>query len=440
MKKLMILFLGLTLFACQRGIIPVKSRSATVSLTDVNIGTTANDGTGDALRTAFQKVNANNALIEAAIATTSTTTEVRGIVNDSIDALKELAVPLSSVAFLRADADEAGEAVTYEGMVNYVAANGGTGGGGGYEYTSFIVGTTTGAPSNADTAFTISDMAGDVIELYRGTTADLHKQWLNETATNGKTGYRYNSSGQIVVRPAWATNDRAYIKAVPSSGVKKVKGPSSLLTGLRAYWPMNETTGTQVNDYLDTYDGTTTAVVGSSGKFGYGEQFIAANDDMASFGTTVGDVGTSDFSIACWVYVTTGFEAEQGIMGNWGSTPYYYLESLNQKALFYWNFGSGAQELTANAVIPTGEWVSLVVTVDRSGNALMYVNGTVQTDVEDVSEDVAVAGNNNNIFNVGSLGSNNTTYNAGFHIDEPAIWLKVLTQEEVTELQTSAVN
>jgi hypothetical protein len=84
--------------------------------------------------------------------------------------------------------------------------------------------------------------------------------------------------------------------------------------------------------------------------------------------------------------------------------------------------------------------VSLVVTVDRSGNALMYVNGTVQTDVEDVSEDVAVAGNNNNIFNVGSLGSNNTTYNAGFHIDEPAIWLKVLTQEEVTELQTSAVN
>ena len=66
MKKL--LFLLVIITACQRDIVPVKSRSASVSLTDINIGAYANDPAADPLRTAFQKVNANNALIEAAIA------------------------------------------------------------------------------------------------------------------------------------------------------------------------------------------------------------------------------------------------------------------------------------------------------------------------------------------------------------------------------------
>lgn len=442
MKKLLFLLVILSAFSCQKDIVPVKSRSATVSLQDVNLGTTANDGTGTPIRSWAGYFNANNDIIENAFATVPTVTEMRDAIADTNQYNKEQAIPISTLAFMQADSNQYGEATTRNWVVNYVAANGGTGGGG-YEWTEFIVGTTTGAPANNDSSLTIAGMAGDVMEIWRGTTADLHKQWLNEAATNGKTGYRYNSAGTLVVRPVWATGDRAYIKAVPTSGVSKITltgGSSTLLTGLRGYWDMDETTGTAVNDYLNTYDGTTTGVVGSSGKFGYGEQFISANNDMVSFGTTVGDVGTSDFSIACWVYATTGSEAEQGIMGNWGSTPYYYLESLNQKANFYWNFGSGVQELTANATLPTGQWVSIVVTVNRDGNALMYINGTLQTDTEDVSGDVAVAGNNNNIFNVGSLGGNNTTYDANFHIDEPAIWLKVLTQDEVTELQTSAIN
>jgi hypothetical protein len=108
--------------------------------------------------------------------------------------------------------------------------------------------------------------------------------------------------------------------------------------------------------------------------------------------------------------------------------------------MLYWNFGSGAQELVSNAFIPESTWTHIAITVDRSGNALMYINGTLQTDTEDVSEDVSVAGNNNNIFNIGSIGTNNTARNANMSIDEPAIWLKVLTQEEITELQTSTIN
>ena len=236
MKKL--LFLLVIITACQRDIVPVKSRSASVSLTDVNIGTTANDGTGDPLRTAFQKVNANNALIEAAIATMSTTTEVRGIVNDSIDGLRTNALSLSSLAFTRADSNDYGEAVTRNWVETYVAANGGSGGSGGSgKYMlQFIVGSTSGAPANGDTTMTVSALANMHIDLFRGTTADLHRQDLNRTATNGKTGYRFNSSGTIVVRPAWATGDRAIIEAVPVAGVSWITLGS---TGASAY--MTET-------------------------------------------------------------------------------------------------------------------------------------------------------------------------------------------------------
>jgi hypothetical protein len=437
MKKILILFLGLTLFACQREMIPVKSRSATVLLTDVNIGTTANDGTGDAIRTAFQKVNANNALIEAAIATTSTTTEVRGIINDSIDALKELAVPLSSVAFLRADADGAGEAVTYEGMVNYVAANGGTGGGG-YEYTSFIVGTTTGAPSNADTAFTISQMAGDVIEIWRGTTADLHKQWLNETATNGKTGYRYNSSGQIVVRPAWATNDRAYIKAVPSSGVTKITltgGASSLLTGLRAGWKFDELSGTQVNDVLSTYTGTTNATVNQTGKFGRSHSYASASTQMATFGTDVGDLGTSDFSYSAWIYVPTLQSAYNGFIEmQSGLVSFYAMVDQDNYIRAIITFDdTNYINIVSNAAISAATWTNITVTYDRNGNGTLYVNGVAQTDVEDISAHVAVDVQSNINFRIGR-GGNSTWYFNG-SIDDVYLWTKVLTQGEIDELQ-----
>jgi len=235
MKKLLFLLVIFSLFSCQKDIVPVKSRAVSLSLTDVNIGTTANDGTGDPLRTAFGKVNANNTLIENAFATVPTTTEMRGEINDTIEALKENALALSDYAFLQADSNSYGGAMTYNGVVNYVAANGGTGGSGKY-MLQFIVGSTSGAPANGDTTMTVSALANMHIDLFRGTTADLHKQDLNRTITNGKTGYRFNSSGTIVVRPAWATGDRAIIEAVPVAGVSWITLGS---TGASAY--MTET-------------------------------------------------------------------------------------------------------------------------------------------------------------------------------------------------------
>lgn len=437
MRKIIILMLGLLTFGCQKDIVPVKSRSATVTLTDVNIGTTANDGTGDAIRTAFGKVNSNNALIEAAIASVPTDAEMRDAVNDSINDLKEKASALSSLTFLRADSNSYGGAMTYNGVVNYVAANGGTGGGG-YKYTSFIVGTTTGAPANADTAFTVADMAGNVIELYRGTTTDLHKQWLNETATNGKTGYRYNSSGQIVVRPAWATNDRAFIKGVASSAVSKITlsgGASTLLTSLRAGWQLNETSGTQVNDVLSNYTGSTTGTVNQAGKFGVAETFVRASAQWANMGQSVQDVGTSDFAMAAWFNISTSPGATAGIAGCVYDSPYYYM-GINSEDHAYAiiNFGSGNIVLEGSVALSASTWYHMVLNVDRSGNATLHVDGSL-VDTEDVSAGVAVNFINNNSFAIGAIG-NLSGYSWNGSIDEVFIWTKVLSGDEIATLQT----
>lgn len=435
MKKLLFLFVIFSAFSCQKDIVPIKSRAVSLSLTDVNIGTTANDGTGDGLRTAFGKVNANNTLIENAFATVSTTTEMRDEINDSIDALKTNAVALSSLAFMQADSNSYGGAMTYNGVVNYVAAHGGSGSGG-YEWTEFIVGTTTGAPANADTAFTISDMAGDVIELYRGTTADLHRQWLNETATNGITGYRYNSSGQIVVRPAWSTGDRAYIKAVTSSAVTKdilSGGANSLLTGLRAGWKMDETSGTQVNDVLSTYTGSTTATVNQTGKFGKAHSYNGSQ--LATFGTDVGDLGTNDFSYSVWIYVPTLQSAYNGFIEmQSGVVSFYAMLDEDNKVRATITFDdTNYITMTSNSAISASTWTNVIVTYDRSGNGTLYIAGTAQTDVEDVSSGVAVDVQCNLNFRIGRGGTSTWYFNGS--IDDVYLWTKVLTQDEIDDIQ-----
>lgn len=415
---------------------PIKDRSATLSLTNINVGTTPNDGTGQTIRSAFQTINTNNDLTEAAIATVPTIEEVRQTTNDSINDLKEKAIPSSSILFLREDADTPGEAVTYEGMVNYVAANGGTGGGG-YEYTSFIVGTTTGAPSNADTAFTISQMAGDVIELYRGTTTDLHKQWLNETATNGKTGYRYNSSGQIVVRPAWATNDRAIIKAVPSSAVSKItlaEAPSSILTGLMAYWKLDETSGSTVEDIHSTNDGTIAAGV-TVNQAGIIEKAYAFNGSTGNVDMGAACRPTTAISVGFWFNIadiTSG--GDQWFVGNavYSTNWCGYRVSINTTGAINFFLGTNTATMLDKSYstgLDDGNDHHIVCTWDGT-NAYIYVDNVKSTATAYSSNIVYVTACN---LHLGSNAYADGTFYGGL-LDEPFVLSRALSDAEVATL------
>lgn len=209
---------------------------------------------------------------------------------------------------------------------------------------------------------------------------------------------------------------------------------SPLLTNLRAYWELDEPSGTNVYDSTaNSFDGTTNATVAATGKIGYCESFNGSSH-VATFGTTVGDVGTSDFSIAAWTYTsTTG--VNQGIMGSWGTYPYFYMMKYNDnKARGIVNFAGTNLTVVSNSTLATGEWVLIIVTCDRDGYMKLYVNGTLQTDQNNISSHSAVDMSNSNTYNIGNIGSSLSGYWWNGSLDELGLWTKVLSTDDISAL------
>lgn len=433
MKKL--LFLLVIITACQRDIVPVKSRSASVSLTDVNIGTTANDGTGDPLRTAFQKVNANNALIEAAIAATSTTTEVRGIVNDSLDALKAAALPATSYFWEKADTvGGSGEdvLVTETGLNAAIAEVevGGTSTGI-TKSLEFIVGTTSGAPTNGDSTVYHPAFVDKHTYVWRGTTADMHRQHYNATARNGITGYRM-SNDTVIVRPAFATGDRVAIQPIDSIEFLTF-GTNSLLNGLMAYWKLDDS-GSTAEDAHSTNDGTISAGVttGETGVIGDAFKFNGTSSNV-SFGTACRP--TEGLSISLWFNIadiTSG--GDQWFVGNgvYSTNWCGYWVSINTTGNINFRLGTNTATLldkTYESGLDDGTWHHVACTWDGT-NAYIYVDNVKSTATAYSSNIVYVSACH---LRMGSNAYADGTFYGGL-LDEVAIFNRALTDAEVAVL------
>jgi len=433
MKKL--LFLLVIITACQRDIVPVKSRSASVSLTDVNIGTTANDGTGDPLRTAFQKVNANNALIEAAFATTSTTTEVRGIVNDSLDALKAAALPATSYFWEKVDTvGGSGEdvLVTATGLADAIAEVevGGTSTGI-TKSLEFIVGTTEGAPGNGDSTVYHTAFVDKHTYVYRGTTADLHRQHYNATARNGITGYRM-SNDTVIVRPAFSTGDRVAIQPIDSIEFLTFR-TNSLLNGLMAYWKLDDS-GSTAEDAHSTNDGTISAGVttGETGVIGDAFKFNGTSSNVF-FGTACRP--TTGLSISLWfniANITSG--GDQWFVGNgvYSTNWCGYWVSINTTGNINFRLGTNTATLldkTYESGLDDGTWHHVACTWDGT-NAYIYVDNVKSTATAYSTDIVYVTACR---LRMGSNAYADGTFYGGL-LDEVAIYNRALTDAEVEDL------
>lgn len=434
MKKL--LFLLVIITACQRDIVPIKNRSASVALTDVNIGTTANDGTGDPLRTAFQKVNANNALIEAAIATTSTTTEVRGIVNDSLDALKAAALPATSYFWEKVDTvGGSGEDVLVTETVMNAAIAGVEVGGTSTGITKsleFIVGTTAGAPANGDSTVYHTAFADNHVYLYRGTTADLHRQHYNATARNGITGYRM-SNDTVIVRPAFATGDRVAIEPLGSTEFLTF-GTNSLLNGMMGYWKLDETSGSTAEDSHSSNDGTIAAgvTVNQTGIIGKAYAFNGTTGNV--------DLGAvcrpaSGISISLWFNIadiTTG--GDQWFVGNavYSTNWCGYRVSINTTGVISFFLGTNTATMLDKSYetgLDDGADHHIVATWDGT-NAYIYVDNVKSTATAYSSDIVYVSACD---LHFGSNAYADGTFYGGL-MDEVAIFNRALTDGEVATL------
>jgi len=345
---------------------------------------------------------------------------------------------LSDVGFVKSDTSAT--LATKHDLINIEGGGGSTGKF--YELTG-ISDKTSGAPESGDSSFTHSDFIGKHIEIWR--ESGLQRQ--NPTGVpNAEDGFRFNSNtGNIILRPILGYNEQIEIWATNTilwEGLSWEGQESDLLTYLKAYWAMDEVTGSLVNDsHTGNFDGTSTGTTEPYGKLGYTRSYTRTLSHYSTFGTAVGDMGTDDFSVCAWIYVPTLQSATCAILGCWGDYPYYYLMVNGSNYLqARINFTGSNVDITSNAAISASTWVHVALTVDRDGNATMYVNGVAQTDVEDVSAYSATAMNNNNNFSMGRPGDPIAGYYFHGYIDEiPLFQGVVLSPADITTIYNGGV-
>lgn len=432
MKKIIILLFGLILISCQDKIVPGKSRSVTVSLTDINIGTTANDGTGDPLRTAFGKVNANNTIIENAFATVPTVTEMRDNISDSIRTLIDNADVASNYYVEKIDSNSYGGGYVTRPYLESRLGSGGSSAGFSYYSKEFQVGD-IGFPASGDSVITSTSWAGRDVKVWR----DGLLQRRRLTA-DGKEGARINNTtGAVTVHPPFSSLEQIIIEATdPTARYEAtITGTeSSLRTGFIAGWQLDESAGNTANEITGYFSGTNTNVtVNAVGKFGKAFQYAGA-------GYT--NVGARDplklqtHTISLWV--NTSSNATSGLLTNWvwANSQYYgYAITMLSGGTVEYNlrFNDATNlVLTSTGVINNGAWHNIIATFDGT-TAYLYIDN-VQVDTDNAGSAKTIQYHANCAVHLGDR--NEGDYPLTGYLDAPYIWSRVITSGERAIIQT----
>jgi len=369
MKKLIILFILLGLWACQK--LPVSKDRG---FNQVSVGTTANDGTGTTLRQAWIWQNANwtaqedtNRMVRDSLGNIYTEAQTQAVIHDTIQDRIDNGVDLATYVTSR--------------LADY------TGGGSGFNTVNiqFIVDVTDGEPDNTDTIYTDTRLVGKSVKLYRGTDEDLMAQWRNTTATNGKTGYRFNATtGTVTVRPAFATNDRIRIEAVDpvnETWYSPSGGESSLIDSLLFYFALDETSGTTAVDATGTQNGTTTALVNQTGKIGRSQYF---GQDVINIPTNAALViNDQSVSISLWINCDSlpsvtgheGYLVRSGVTTSPWESVYLTVGTDNKIYFHVKNTAETDYEVASTDAINADTWYHVVAVANGAAALKLYVNG-----------------------------------------------------------------
>ncbi len=446
MKKTLIPLVILTLVAVNSCNPSRKatSRAPRQELTLINIGAYANDPAADRARQAFDKTNKGLeelnrlktynleeeelAILRGATVTTTELNRISGVnapVQGQIDNLQA----------------QANDTITLQDVVmrkhrlfNHQS---------GTSYSLVLSDDSKIITMSSVSANTLTIPTNALVPFQIGTKVDVIQLGEGQTSITGATGVIVNTSKYLklsryglasllkTAENSWIVYgdlDTTGLASNPPPG-----GESSLITGLRAGWKMDETSGTQVNDVLSTYTGSTTATVNQTGKFGRAHSFNGSQ--MATFGTDVGDLGTNDFTYSCWIYVPTLQSAYNGFIEMQSSLVSFYamVDADNYIRAVITFDDTNYINIVSNAAISASTWTNIIVTYDRSGNGTMYVNGVAQTDVEDISAHSAVDVQSNMNFRIGRGGTSTWYFNGS--IDDVYLWTKVPTQDEIDNIQ-----
>lgn len=216
------------------------------------------------------------------------------------------------------------------------------------------------------------------------------------------------------------------IPAMMVSGGAPVSTPaSSLLTGLRAYYKLEDTLDSGPNGLTLTNNNAVTFV---SGKVNNCANFVAASSQhLTAADNAAFQLGTGDIGMAAWVKWTNDTSPGLFVLyGNWfGNGPMY---GINQN---YGNLqgvvGDGTVSIGVNGGVHNdGLWHLAVLHVDRTAKLLRIYTDNVLAEENDITTVTGTVNNSSGLDIGGQLGS---TYLDG-QIDEIGIWNRVLTSTE----------
>ncbi len=203
------------------------------------------------------------------------------------------------------------------------------------------------------------------------------------------------------------------------------------------YWPIDEGSGGTLRDVSPwRNDGTLVSANGGPPTWadgGAGKALDFADQGYVSIPNS--DVITPQpMTIFVRVYIRTGAVAaghdirimEQTHAPGERSWMIYQLVD-NDKVIFLPLDSAGSSVVTSSdSAGPTGEWITIVATVDPVGNTALWINGVKQADTDTLATGVLRKGNGPLL-----LSNDDATRHLDGMIDVPVIWNRVLSRAEI---------
>ncbi|MFA6336136.1 MAG: LamG domain-containing protein, partial [Bacteroidales bacterium] len=313
----------------------------------------------------------------------------------------------------------------------------------------FIVGTTAGAPTTADSTLTHANFGGKHLDVYRDGALAYYNGAI---AANLNEGFRLNTN-TVTVNPLWQDEEEVEVRILDPiawSDLSLTGEESSLLTGLSAYWKLDETSGSVADDATDTQDAS---VAGSPSrvvaKLGYGIKFSDAAHVMAvETPVTALDLDTT-FSVSFWMKLdsmpsasarTAAYIMNGANLTTPTSSQRIYIPGLDgyiDNPLFRSaNTANVSYQVCPNdAGLSDSTWYHIAV-IQRGHNdtLYMYVNNVRETLTSGAGGIFSgTVGGTDDALRFGNAGAGSELYFDGI-LDEIAIWKRELTRAEVGQL------
>lgn len=243
-------------------------------------------------------------------------------------------------------------------------------------------------------------------------------QWKKDGENiSGATGSQYKVMGvEAADEGYYSVTITGTCGAVTSNSVllTSYSETSSLLTGIVAYWKLDETSGTNLNDEVGTNDGTATGVtVNQTGAVGQSILF----DGNSDYVTLTSAITQTTGSYSFWIY-PTDWTDDRLILADDG-----YESRIFTRSVYGWirvETNTNGQEFQFNSSPPPlNTWSHVVLA--RTGDVMKYYLNGVYVNSVTVSSAAALT--------VSQIGYNGRSYRG--NIDEVGIWNKELTSDEV---------